>query len=122
MKSLMKAILLCLFGGAIAAFAVANREPVKFVLDPLSPFSDKSLVPSVEAPFFVYLFIAMFIGIFLGAAAVWIGQSHWRKTARERSKEADLWRREAEKLKAGLRAAPEAGGAPPTIPRLRSYL
>jgi hypothetical protein len=100
-----KAFFLLLLGCTIAAFAVANRESVRFVLDPLSPYSDPSLAASVQAPLFVYLFIAMFIGMFLGAAAVWIGQGRWRKEARARLKEADLWKREAEKLKAGLQAS-----------------
>ncbi|MGO9544249.1 MAG: DUF1049 domain-containing protein [Rhodomicrobium sp.] len=122
MKRFIKVLLLCVLGGVVAAFAVANREPVKFVLDPLSPFSDRNLVPSIEAPFFVYLFIAMFIGIFLGAAAVWLGQGHWRKAARARSKEAAIWKREAETLKAGLQASPGTSITPATQRPLRSYL
>ena len=117
----IKALLLFLLGCAVAAYAVANRAPVEFILDPLSPFSDKSFVPSVKAPLFVYLFAAMFIGIFLGAGAVWIGQGRWRKAARTQSKEAALWRREAETLKAGLQSAPDAG-TPAAGRPLRSYL
>lgn len=117
----IKLLFLFILGCAVTAFAVANRAPVRFVLDPLSPFSDRSLVPSVEAPLFVYLFAAMFIGIFLGAAAVWIGQGRWRKAARTQSKEVVQWKREAETLKAGLHSA---GGArvPATGRPLRSYL
>ena len=106
MKRFIKALILLVLAIIVAAFAVANRAPVTFVLDPLSPFSDKKLVPSVEAPFFVFLFAAMFFGLFLGAAAVWLGQGRWRRTARIRSREAALWKSEAEKLKAGLQAAP----------------
>ncbi len=118
---LIKILLLCILGCAVAAFAVANRAPVRFVLDPFSPFSDRSLVPSVEAPLFVYLFAAMFVGIFLGASAVWIGQGRWRKAARTQSKEVAQWKREAETLKAGLQSAGSAGT--PAVGRpLRSYL
>ena len=118
---IFKVFALCILGGAVAAFAVANRAPVRFVLDPLSPFSDKSLVPSVEAPLFVLLFAALFVGIFLGAAAVWIGQGRWRNAARIKSKEVALWKREAEALKAGLQSAPGAG-APAAMRPLRTYL
>lgn len=121
MKRFIKILFLCILGGTVAAFAVANRAPVRFVLDPLSPYSDRAMVPSVEAPFFVYLFICIFIGIFLGAAAVWIGQGRWRKEARERSKEVDLWKREAEKLKAGLQASSGTSMMPPVNRPLRSY-
>jgi hypothetical protein len=115
-----KVLALCILGCAVAAYAVANRAPVRLVLDPLSPYSDKTLVSSVEAPLFVYLFAALFLGIFLGAAAVWIGQGRWRNAARAKSKEVALWKLEAETLKAGLRSAPDA--AAPAAPRLRSYL
>jgi hypothetical protein len=119
---IIKATLLFILGCAVAAFAVANRAPVRFVLDPLSPFSDKSLVPSIEAPLFVYLFAALFIGMFLGAAAVWIGQGRWRKAARTSSKEVVLWKREAETLKAGLQPAGNAGPPAAAGRPLRSYL
>ncbi len=118
----IKVFFLCILGCAVAAYAVANRAPVRFVLDPLSPFSDRSLVPSIEEPFFVYLFAAMFIGMFLGAAAVWIGQGRWRKAARERFKEAAIWKREADTLKAGLQDAPGGSGMPAPARPLRSYL
>ena len=117
----IKALLLFLLGCTVAAYAVANRTPVEFVLDPLSPFSDKSLVPAIKAPLFVYLFIAMFIGMFLGAAAVWLGQGRWRKAARDRTREAQLWRREAETLKAGLQSS-GGTGTPAAGRPLRSYL
>jgi hypothetical protein len=117
----IKALLLFLLGCAVAAYAVANRAPVEFVLDPLSPFSDHSLMPVIKAPLFVYLFIAMFIGMFMGAAAVWLGQGRWRKAARDRTREAAQWRREAETLKAGIQTT--ANGAAPAVARpLRSYL
>jgi hypothetical protein len=116
-----RVLALCILGCAVAAYAVANRAPVRFVLDPFSPYSDKALVPSVEAPLFVYLFAALFLGIFLGAAAVWIAQGRWRDAARAKSKEVALWKREAESLKAGLQSAPEA--VAPGAPRqLRSYI
>ncbi len=114
-----KVLALCLLGCAVAAYAVANRAPVRFVLDPLSPYSDKALVPSIEAPLFVYLFAALFVGMFLGAAAVWIGQGRWRQAARAKTKEVALWKREAETLKAGLQSAP---GAPAAPRPLRAYL
>ncbi len=117
----IKVLFLCVLGFAAVAYAVANRAPVRFVLDPLSPYTDKSLVPSVEYPLFVFLFAAMFVGIFLGASAVWIGQGRWRKEARTRSKEVALWRREAETLKAGLQSA--GNSCTPAAARpLRSYL
>src|SRR6516164_3636859 len=117
MKRFLKVFLLVLIGCAIVAFAVANRHPVRFIAD---PFINRDRALSVEAPLFVYLFIALFAGLFLGAAAVWTGQRHWRKAAQMRSKEVALWKREAETLKAGFKA--DIAGTPAAMPQIRSYL
>jgi hypothetical protein len=117
MKRFLKVLLLVLMGCVIAAFAVANRQPVRFIAD---PFINRDRAPSIEAPLFVYLFIALFAGLFLGAAAMWTGQRHWRKAAHLRSKEAALWKREAETLKAGFKA--NAASPPAATPQIRSYL
>jgi hypothetical protein len=119
MKRFLKFFFLVLPGAGIAAFAVANRQPVRFVLDPLI---NRDAAAAVEAPLYVLLFIALFAGLFLGAAAVWIAQGRWRSAARARSREVALWKREAETLKAGLQSA-SGGAVPPPAPRLlRSYL
>jgi hypothetical protein len=117
MKRFLKAVLLFLIGCAIAAFAVANRHPVRFIAD---PFINRDRAPSIEAPLFVYLFVALFTGLFLGAAAVWSGQRHWRKAADSSSKEATHWKREAETLKAGFK--PDIAAPPAARPQIRSYL
>ena len=67
MKQFVKFFILFLIGCAIAAFAVANRHPVRFIAD---PFVNRDRALSVEAPLFVYLFTALFAGLLLGAAAV----------------------------------------------------
>jgi hypothetical protein len=117
MKRFLKVFLLFLAGCTIVAFAVANRHPVRLIAD---PFIDRDRALSFEAPLFVCLFIALFAGIFLGAAAVWTGQRRWRNAADTKSKEAALWKREAETLKAGFNT--HITGAPAATPQIRSYL
>jgi uncharacterized integral membrane protein len=119
MKRFLRVLFLFLAGCLIAAFAVANREPVKFIVD---PFINRDIAPSVKAPLFVFLFIALFAGLFLGAAAAWVSQGRWRREAREQSKETAAWKREAETLKAGLEAASGTAVAPVAPRGLRSYL
>jgi|SRR5215469_18324522 len=114
MKRFLKIVLLFLIACVIAAFAVANRQPVRFIAD---PFINRDQALSVQAPLFVYLFIALFTGLFLGAAAVWAGQRRLRKAAHMKSKEAALWQREAETLKAGFNTS-----TPAVTPQIRSYL
>jgi uncharacterized integral membrane protein len=118
MKRLLKVFALAVIGGIVAAFAIANRQPVRFIVD---PFINRDLAFSIDVPLYILLFIALFTGLFLGAAAVWIGQGRWRKAARSRSKEAALWKREAANLKAGIQST-AGGAAVSAAPRqLRSY-
>ncbi len=58
-----------------AAFAIANREEVAFRLDPL-PYV-------IEMPLFVISFSALFIGILIGALAMWLRDGKVRKRVRE---------------------------------------
>lgn len=118
MKRFIKTLFLFLFGCVVIAFAVANRQPVRFIVD---PFIDRSQAASFEAPLFAYLFAAISAGFIVGAAAMWLGQGRWRKTARAGRKEAARWKQEAEKLKRGLEASkPSASSSAPRP--LRSYL
>lgn len=79
----------------VVALAVANRHVVRLVLDPLSP---ENPMAALEAPFFIYMFAALLVGVLLGGTATWFTQRKWRKAARQRSMEAHEWRREAERL------------------------
>ena len=58
-----------------AAIAIANRDVVAFRLDPL-PYA-------IELPLFVISFAALFIGILIGALAMWLRDGKVRKRVRE---------------------------------------
>lgn len=79
----------------LITLAIANRHAVRLVLDPFRP---EAPVISIVLPFYAYLFGALFIGILLGGTAVWMGQSRWRRTARNRAQEAMRWQAEADRL------------------------
>jgi uncharacterized integral membrane protein len=64
----------------IVAFAVANRQSVTVSFD---PFSSASPVYGATLPLFVLIFLLVIFGVLLGGAAVWIGQTRWRRTARK---------------------------------------
>lgn len=68
----------------LIVISVANRQPVVFSLDPLQ------VVPPVELPFFVFLFVAVIIGIIVGGSLTWVTQGKHRKALRDKSYEADL--------------------------------
>lgn len=79
----------------LIALAVANRHSVQLVLDPFRP-DDPALALSL--PFYVYLFGMLIAGVFLGGAATWVSQGHWRRAARQRGQEAKRWHSEADRL------------------------
>jgi uncharacterized membrane protein YciS (DUF1049 family) len=95
LKKLLNSLILIPVIFIAVALGVANRHLVKLVLDPISP---EAPIAALEAPFFVYLFAALALGVVLGGIATWFSQRKWRKAARQRSLEAIEWRREAERL------------------------
>ena len=93
----------------LIALAVVNRKPALLVLDPLGG-TEPGL--SLEAPLFLLLLGAFAFGLVVGAIATWIGQGKWRRLAREETRQARDWRRQADRLEKELestdRSAPRA--------------
>jgi hypothetical protein len=91
------ALLLIAFPVAVllVTLAVANRHAVRLVLDPFRP---EAPVLSLMLPFYVYIFVALVLGVLAGGAAVWLGQGRWRRSARVRAQEASRWHAEADRL------------------------
>ena len=92
---LAKLVIMAISAVFFVTLAVANRHDVTLVLDPFKP---ENPVLSVTAPFFIYLFGALFVGMILGGFASWLSQGKWRKTARLRTREAYQWKQEADRL------------------------
>lgn len=82
-------------GAILVAIAVSNRQSVALILDPFRP---ENPALSVELPFYAYLIGALVVGVILGGAATWMGQSRWRKTARAQGQRAARWQAEADRL------------------------
>ena len=64
--------------------ALANRVPTLLSLDPINPADP---VLSVKLPLFVYLFLALIIGVIIGGASTWLSQRRHRKDARRLRRE-----------------------------------
>jgi len=118
MKRFFRVVILFIVGCLLVAFGIANRHPVTFILD---PFIDEKMALSFRAPLSLFLFVALFAGVIVGWLTAWVGQGHWRKTARETHKEATIWKREAENLKRGLEAAGPKAITPPATRPLSSF-
>src|SRR4051812_27749237 len=68
----------------LIALAVANRELVAFTVDPFHP-GNPAL--TLKLPLFVFLFLALLVGMLIGSAATWVRQGRFRKLARRREQE-----------------------------------
>jgi uncharacterized integral membrane protein len=86
----------------LIALAVANRDPVAFTLD---PFNSGNPALTLRLPLFIFLFLAVAIGMIVGSMATWIRQGRYRKLARQRGAE-------AENLRQAISRAPAAPESP----------
>lgn len=96
------ALIVVPLGVLLVALAVANRKPTLLVLD---PFGGNETAMSLEAPFFLFLLGAFAVGLIAGGVATWLSQSKWRRLAREETRQARDWRRQADRLEKELEAA-----------------
>ena len=108
-RKLVLALIVVPLGVALVALAVVNRKPALLVLD---PFGGSEPGLSLEAPLFLFLLGAFAFGLVVGGAATWLGQSKWRRNAREGAREAKEWRRQADRLEKELQGAPSATSRP----------
>ncbi len=80
----------------VAGLAVANRDPVRFSID---PFSESDPIFATDLPLFALLLGAVFVGILCGGVASWMSQGKWRRAAREARNESNRLRQEQDALK-----------------------
>jgi uncharacterized integral membrane protein len=88
----------------LVALAVANRAPVALTFDPFHP-GNPAL--TLNLPLFVFLLLALLVGVLIGSTATWFRQGRFRKLARKREQEVRSLR------EAAIRAAPPK----PALPR-----
>jgi len=79
-KRVISFIILVPVAVVLIAFIVANRTWVRLALNPFAP--DESSL-SFTAPFFVWLFVFLAIGILIGSITTWFSQHKHRKAMRE---------------------------------------
>ena len=100
-KRIVNVLVLIPVGIVLIVLSVANRQPVTLALN---PFRREDSMLSVTAPFFVYLFLAVIVGLVIGSLATWFTQGKHRKRARVEANEAVKWHTEADKHKARAEA------------------
>ncbi len=93
-RKLINILILAPVAIVLIVLSVANRDTVTLALNPFDP-SDTLL--SLSAPFFVFLFAAVMLGMIIGSLATWFKQGKYRKKARVEAREAVKWHTEADK-------------------------
>lgn len=91
----------------LIALAVANRSWVPFTLDPFHP-GNPAL--TIQLPLFVFLFIAIAIGVLIGSFATWMRQGRYRRLAKRHGAEAETLRAAQKKT---LQTVPAGASALP---------
>jgi hypothetical protein len=104
MKKLVSRLIWFPVGALIVLFFVANRQPVAVSFDPLS--TDHPALATRPLFLWVWLLLALLIGVFIGAAGMWTSGRPARRRARAEHRELKALKREApapaQSLEAGL--------------------
>ena len=93
MRKLFNYLFLVPLAIVLILLSVANRQMVRFSLDPLN-----SEIPalSLTLPLFVFLFLTLVFGMLIGGFLVWLSQGKHRKALREKTSEASKLKHEQE--------------------------
>jgi uncharacterized integral membrane protein len=87
----------------VVVLSVANRANVTFSLDPVGGSAPGW---SATGPLYVFLFVAVMVGIVIGGIATWLRQGHWRRTARVERANAERLRADDARLRERIEAMP----------------
>jgi hypothetical protein len=79
----------------LVALGLANVHDVRLALDPFRPDDP---VLAIVLPFYLWLLLALIVGVVIGGMATWTAQRGWRRSARRREADARRWQAEADRL------------------------
>jgi uncharacterized integral membrane protein len=88
LKRIVSLVVFVPLGIVLIVLAVANRQIVTLALNPFRP---EDSVLSLSAPFFLFLILAVFLGMAIGAIVTWLNQGRYRRQARVEAREAVKW-------------------------------
>jgi uncharacterized integral membrane protein len=90
-KRILSLVVFVPLGIILIVLAVANRQPITLALNPFAP---QDSVLSVTAPFFLFIFVTLIVGMGIGAGVTWWKQGRYRRQARVEAREAVKWQSE----------------------------
>ena len=109
LKKILNLVIFIPLGVLLIVLSVANRQSVTLALNPFRP---QDSVLSLTAPFFLFLLLAVILGMVIGAAVTWWQQGRYRKQARVEAREAVKWHTEADRQKSVTSVGPTNVPAP----------
>ena len=110
MRTLFRLIVIVPIAIILLMFAFANRHLVTVSFD---PFAGNDVAgPSITAPLFILLILAVGAGVVLGGVASWFKQAKLKRSLREARAEADEARIEAARLRREMLVNPPVASTP----------
>jgi uncharacterized integral membrane protein len=110
MRTLFRLIVIVPIAIILLMFAFANRHLVTVSFD---PFAGNDVAgPSITAPLFILLILAVGAGVVLGGVASWFKQAKLKRALREARAEADEARIEAARLRREMLVNPPVASTP----------
>jgi uncharacterized integral membrane protein len=110
MRTLFRLFVIVPIAIVLLMFAFANRHLVTVSFD---PFAGTDVAgPSVTAPLFILLILAIGVGVILGGVSSWFKQAKLKRVLREARAEADEARIEAARLRREMLVNPPVTAAP----------
>lgn len=97
MLRFVKAIFILPIAALLVLFAVANRQPVTLLLDPLGGELGGW---KITVPLFAFFFITLAVGIVIGSITSWLAQGRHRRAERQLKRECGRLESENARLKA----------------------
>ncbi len=91
MRKMVNLFILAPLAIVLILLSVANRHWVTFSVDPTNI---ENPAVAIELPFFVFLFISLICGVFIGSCITWVKQGKHRKALREQAFETKKLERE----------------------------
>lgn len=93
LKKIVSLVIFVPLGIVLIVLAVANRQTVTLALNPFRP---EDTVLSLQAPFFIFLLVAVLLGMAIGAIVTWWNEGKHRRRARMEAREAIKWQKSHE--------------------------
>ena len=115
MRKVVNLFVLAPIAVVLILLSVANRQTVTFSLDPTNI---ETPAIAFDLPFFVFLFVTFFVGIFVGSTLTWFKQGKHRKAARQNAFEANMLKQE--NIAAKEKENPASTEIAPGLPAVRS--